>query len=532
MNAHNIKNKLSMAINEPYYFVKYYFILLLIQSLFFVEPKMQNLINYLFIMWGSIMMLNNFVLSKQYLKIKTLYVFFACWIFSIFTVFLNREAGNLIYSLKTIYLLSIVYFIFYTYFNLTKKSKNESLYSIVKPLVILQFIFAVLSILMFIFNISGYVLRPDEGFYFGVRYIFRNSGIINPLLAGIYNDPNYGVIINFSSILLSIFMINNKRTGKFFKGILYINILLEFYMLVLANSRAAYIGMVVCIIMILSLLAYNFIRNHKNELKHLYHIGAIIIMVLITLILGDFIRSESYKILQKPVTRVTLVLKNSKYDPKLKNSKLNFDKFNLIIKKVPLSDKYIGLYPKYFEHLGAHDDSIKLSIDNNNFEKISEDKEDTDTKDILQAGNGRVGRWYESLKLVTKHRPLTGTSSRGTKYFAAKYASESEPFRRLNEGQDPVNSLIRFLLHYGWISFILLLSFGLFVIVNIIKNIKKYEKVNYNYILIFGLVGYLLVISMFLSALLDVCSFYSATLAFLLGYLEFVKPQDEEKINE
>ena len=49
----NVKKSLINLFDEPYYFVKYYFILLLFQSLFFFDPKLQNNLNYIFILWGS-----------------------------------------------------------------------------------------------------------------------------------------------------------------------------------------------------------------------------------------------------------------------------------------------------------------------------------------------------------------------------------------------------------------------------------------------------------------------------------------------
>lgn len=517
----NVKKSLINLFDEPYYFVKYYFILLLFQSLFFFDPKLQNNLNYIFILWGSGIMFYHSIISKEYLKIKGLYLFFASWFVAAITIFINREAGNLVYSLKTIYLTLLVYFIFYTFFKITKKNKYEALYNISKPLVILQLIFGIISLALYFYNVAGYIERSDVGFYWGIRYIFRLSGTINPLLAGVYNDPNYAVVIMYISIILSFIMLNYNKTSSILKKILWFNIFIEFYMIILSNSRAAHLGLIVSLVIVAFIFFYKKKNNKLNNKYYLTQIISFTIFIGIVLFLGDSIRQYSYKILERPITRITVTLPNAKIEDDLTDEFINTNKVNIYKKVGPLKSNFVGLYPSYFKHLFDEYPQDELIVNEKVYDRISQNKEDTDTTDIQQAGNGRVGRWLESIKLVTRHRPLTGTSSRGVQYFAKKYSSESEPFRRLVEGQDPVNSYLRYLLHYGWISFILLIIFGATIFINIIRRLILEKYVDFNYILMVGLASYLLVISVFLSALIDVCSYYSCTLAFSLSYLNF-----------
>lgn len=521
-----MKEKILKIVDEPYYFIKYYFILLLLQCLFFVAPNIQNKLHYVFIAWGSIIIAYHCFYTKKLLKIKVLKYFFLTWGFAFITILLNREAGNLVYSLKTWYLLSLVYLVFFPFLKLTQKAKADSFWNIVKPQIIIQFLFALISILMYVFNVSGYIFRSDTGFYWGVRYIFRNSGKINPLLIGVYNDANYVTVIVFISIIFSLIFLfkNNLKKGE--KTFLWINVIVELYIFILANSRAANLALILVVLVWIIL----FLKNKKLEMKSKLQIQYMIVLLLliISILFGSNIRKVSFAFLEKPIYRVTIVQPGGAEKIDFEAPEINENKWTFLINKGTLNNKFVGKYDVYFSDEGIKNeinkDNIKKEI-TEEFNKISENKEDTGTDEIGDIGNGRIGRWMESLKLVTKHRPLTGTSPRGIQYFANKYTTEEEPFRRLVEGQTTVSSVLTFLLYYGWIDFLLFLIFGLAIILAIIKSLLKPEIVPIEKILLVGAALFLLIISVFLSALLEVTTYYSCSTLFILGLLYFNQEQ-------
>jgi hypothetical protein len=523
---------------EPYYFIQFYFILLLIQSLFFVAPDIQNIIHYIFIAWGSLLILYQTVFRKKVAKLRILWVFGASWFLALLTIVLNREAGNVVYSLKTWFLLSLVYLAFFPFFELTKKQKKDALLGVIRPLVVIQFVFALVSILLYIFNVSGYVFRSDTSFYWGVRYIFRDSGTINPLLIGVYNDANYVTVIVFISIVFSLILLAQHDLNKISGFFLCLNIVLEAYIFILANSRAANLALVIVFICWLVIILKKRMSGGSLLNRERVIMGIVLCLSILSLFFGPKIRKASFYFLEKPITRVTVVLPGGVKSIDFDGPDVSDNKWTFLVEKGPLDSHFVGKYYVYFStpnwkeenpdssDLADVDKKTYIEKNKNQFDNFSENKEDTSTTDVGDLGNGRIGRWKESIKLVTLHRPLTGTSPRGIQYFAKKYSSDSEPFRRLNEGQHTVSSVLTYLLYYGWPAFLLLMAFGLIIIWRIVQRIFIRKNISFEYILMFGLAVYLLIISIFLSALLEVATYYSCSTLFVLGYLYFEPEQN------
>lgn len=527
------KSKLLDFLSEPYYYIKSYFLLLLSQSLFFVAPDIQNLIHYVFIAWGCLVIFYQTIVYKRIPKIRILWIFGVSWILALLSILLNREAGNLIYSLKTWFLLCLVYMVFFPFFALTKKEKNEALIGIIRPLVVLQFVFALLSALLYFFNVSGYIFRSDTGFYWGVRYIFRDSGIINPLLIGVYNDANYVTLITFVSIVFSLVIYSYKETKKTMRAFLLLNILLESYLFILANSRAANLALAFAFLVWLILIIKNSKQGAGLAKQERIVLGIVLCISIFSLLLGSNIRRVSFLWLEKDITRVTVVMPGGTKSIDFKGPNIPEDKWTFFSRKGSLSDDFVGKYFVYFsesnltEKKNSAEDAIEDDLSmRNKHHLFSEDKEDTSTSEIGDLGNGRIGRWMESIKLVSLHRPLTGTSPRGIQYFAQKYSSEGEPFRRLSEGQHTVSSVLTYLLYYGWPAFLFLVAFCLLIAWQILRYLIKKKTNSIEYILMTGLAVFLLIVSIFLSALLEVATYYSCTTLFVLGYLFFGRVEE------
>ena len=500
-------------VNEPFYFVRFYFILLFFQSLFMMAPKMQVHINQIFILWGSLIVVYFIFLEQDRIQTKTTLFLGTSLILGLITILFNREAGSLGYSLKTWYLLVLVFGIFFPFFGLTKKSRDEVLRGIGIPLIILQFSGAVISLILFFNNIAGYIIRPDSNFFWGLRYNFRQSGAINPLLIGIYNDPNYAAIIIFSSVIFSLLILEQKKNSLVLKIFLWLNIMLESYFLILTNTRSAYLSLA----LVLAVIFILYIKDKaykKVKVKWLSkNILVFIIVSLIVLFMGDFIRDLSYKhATAKEVTRVTVFLPHSVIKEELPKSEMEEDELNILVVKAYLSDSLLG-ERKYF--LAETQDQI--IEDSEVFKRISAEKEDT-VSGLEGKGNGRIGRWMETFSIVSKHKPLTGTSPRGAEYFAEKYATEQQSYWRLRAGYSPVNSYLTYLLYYGFPVFLLLAYVYLRGGVKIMLRLFRTTKMIPQQVLMGSLLLFMLIEAVFLSALVEVCTYYSCILAFAFSY--------------
>lgn len=519
------KVKLRQLLEEPYHFVRLYFILLFFQSLFIMAPKMQVHLNQLFILWGSLILLYSLLFRREKLKNTTILLLGASWMLALVTIVINREAGSLGYSLKTWYLLALVFGIFFPFFILTQKKKEEAFRGIALPLLLLQFATALISLTLFFQNVSGYILRPDSNFYWGLRYNFRQSGSINPLLIGLYNEPNYGAIIILSSILFSFLLLQKKENSKGLKVFLWSNIAIESYFLILTNSRSAYLALGLILSVLFFLFAKDKVYLRVKPKWLTLHVLLFIMLSLVTLFAGGIIRELSYKfIIGKEVTRVTIFLPNSVSKEDLPKEEMKADKLNILKVKGFLSDSFLGKNTYFL--VESREDLVE---DSEIMKRLSADKEDT-VSGLEGKGNGRIGRWKEAFSMVAKHKPFTGTTPRGAAYFAQKYGKNEEEYWRLKAGYSPVNSYLTYLLYYGFPVFLLLifayLRGGLISVVGILtaKNLKPEQ------VFMAALLLFMFVEAMFLSALVEVCTYYSCMLALSFSYN--LSEYDKEKGNE
>lgn len=501
------------VLDEPFHFVRLYFILLFFQSLFIMAPKMQVHINQIFILWGSLIVGYFVLFKRERIQTKTTLLLGGSLVLGLVSILINREAGSLGYSLKTWYLLVLVFGIFFPLFSLTKRSREEVLRGIGLPLIALQFSAAVISLVLFFQNVAGYIIRPDASFFWGLRYNFRQSGVINPLLIGTYNEPNYGAIIIFSSIILSFFILEQKKNSLGLKIFLWLNIAIESYFFILTNSRAAYLALAI-------VLAVIFVLYVKDKLYYRVKVKwfskKALIFVLISLLIlfaGDFVREISYKLAtNKEVTRVTVFLPNSVKTEELPKPEMKEDELNILKVKSYLSDSFLGKR-KYF----LAETEAELQEDSEILKRLSAEKEDT-VSGLEGKGNGRIGRWKETMSMVLKHKPLTGTTPRGAAYFAEKYASGEERYWRLKAGYSPVNSYLTYLLYYGLPVFLLLLFAYLRGGVKVAISFFRTKELTLQQVFMGSLLLFMLVKAFFLSALVEVCTYYSCVLAMAFSY--------------
>ncbi len=511
---------------SPYRFIQIYFVLLYVQSLFFVSPKMQNYLNYAFLLWGFALLGRELVFRRRLLQRRELYCYAASYLLGLLTIFLNREAGQLIYSLKTWCLPVLVFGLFYPYFFIRRelRSPRQAFCGLVRPLVYLGLLVHLLSLLTFVLNYTGYIFRHDVGFYWGVRYVFRDSGAVNPLLIGLYNEPNYAALLAFCLFLLGLFLRFEGGRSRLEQMLLNLHLGLCVVFIVLANSRGATLG---CLLFLLIfglryLLQYwragracgaEASSQSPAALRLPRSLALILVALLLCSIFGGPLRRLSYKIfLYRPLTRVTVVQYGAVLDASAQPKELVPGAPFIRIRRVPLKWDYVGRYLFYLQAEPRPEELEELdeALD------ISADKENTN-EGFEGLGNGRVGRWVESLSLVTRHRPLQGTSPRGVRYFAQKYAD----YRRLAEGQNTVNSYLSYLLYYGWPCFLLFMSFLGLALWPLLKRYFQRPGPGPVELLFLAGLGGILCQAFFLSAVLENLTAYSALLGFILGACRF-----------
>lgn len=518
---------LRALIADPFRFLQLYFILLFSQSLFFMTPDLQSYINYVFILWGTLIVGYNLIIAKSYKDIKVLRLFALAWGIAFLAILFNYEAGTTFKALKGWYLMILLYLLVLPLLKLTRRDFVSVLKGLLVPQIVLSFIAAIVSFCLGYLNIAGYIFRPDNGFYWGVRYVFRKSGEINPLLAGVYTDSNYSAIISFCSLVFSFIFLYFFKT-IWVRCFLVLNIVVQTYFFILANSRGAYVaaGTLIVAIAVAGIVAVY--KKQASWKFYAKNFGVFALLVVFIILAGNAVRSISYDtVLDKPIHRYTVLMANQSEIAKERGYASEVTKVDKKI--VPLKRDYLGK-PKAF--LRNPSMSVQKADKAPNLNKVTATKQDSIQNNVDEIGNGRIGRWIQGFTLANE-RPLTGTTIQGAPYFVEKYHKEKGTvFNRLTIANDVANSYLIVLMAFGWPVFILMMALWIWCFIDTSKNIIKNSLLSVHILLVFGLLVFLLVEAFFLPVMLESCTYYSALLLLTFGFSLFASNQTNRTIDK
>ena len=315
-------------------------------SIFFILPPTMSFcskFSKIFLIIGLFILLINIYKEKKRFIKTTNYLLF-CQIFILISVFVNYEN-----NFKT-NLIFFCYGIIQTLLMLiSPKNQNEN--GIVKEKYItiviittclLSFIFSFISILIFLFDFKN---------TFTFNTIVCVFGVYENRLFGVFANPNVGSFVSWFSIVLSIyFLLFINKKGVLLKIFMVTNILLQYIVLGLGNSRSVDIMLVILAFGI----SYIFFRK---KIKNRY----------INIVLVIFISLSCY---------------SAKY---LANT---------------VSFKFYGIFKEPVVEEIVIDQTISdkpVNKDNSNSSNIERDYKDQDIS------NGRLSIWKNGLKIVLEN---------------------------------------------------------------------------------------------------------------------------------
>ena len=190
------------------------------------------------------------------------------------TIFINLN-GNFTGDIKNLAYTAVFFTLFFMFTeDNTKEDLLKEIKFISSVIIICTFLMSFASFIIYMFSFSGSYLNNE-----GVAVYY---GMLENRLWGLYN-PNTGSTLNCISIIISsIFIIdtNNKKT----RVLNIINLILQYMVLLLTGSRAAYYA----VLIILVLLAV-FVALHKMKQVNLLSISkslASIIAVVCVFVFG------------------------------------------------------------------------------------------------------------------------------------------------------------------------------------------------------------------------------------------------------
>ena len=310
---------------------------------------------------GSIVCLDIFT-KRIFLKQKNIIWLILFWFACLISSIINIRYG-FIGNVRNLVWLCISFFLLYPIDQERSSSeiKKEIKY-VSNFLIVVWFIACCISFFMFLMQIGFYVdIFPDS---------FARMGFIECRLFGVFEDPNYAAVVAVIVIIFSVF--NIKTNSKIFLKIFYaINILINFFYIVLSGSRTAEVSAFVSA----AFIVY-FILLKKLEFKKLDYLLKQFISIFISLFCSAAL------IFSMSLTREFL-----SYLPDFINSP--------------------------FETTSISEPRTKKHIDTNR----------EDVNNSADISNCRFKIWLSALELF-KSKPIFGTSPRNMRAYAkAKFPS-------------------------------------------------------------------------------------------------------------
>ena len=304
---------------------------------------------------GSIVCLDIFT-KRIFLKQKNIIWLIIFWFACLISSIINIRYG-FIGNVRNLVWLCISFFLLYPIDQERSSSeiKKEIKY-VSNFLIVVWFIACCISFFMFLMQIGFYVdIFPDS---------FARMGFIECRLFGVFEDPNYAAVVAFIVIIFSLF--NIKTNSKIFLKIFYaINILINFFYIILSGSRTAEVSAFVAT----AFVAY-FILLKKLKFKNL-----------------NYLLKQFISILAALFCSVALIF------------------------SMNLTRKFLSYLPDFinspFETTSISEPRAKKHIETNR----------EDVNNSADISNCRFKIWLSALELF-KSRPIFGTSPRNMRAYA------------------------------------------------------------------------------------------------------------------
>lgn len=232
----------------------YYKIVFLLWALFHnlsFGARYSGYLSYLMIIWGGLLLIRNVLIEKPKVPKILMYLIFGFLISYVITIIINRNF-NLIGNTKTLIWSTIsTLVLFINEYSNDNKKVYRDINIISNILVIVISIISLISISMFIFDISYFIERIDG------RMI--PQGYYAARLWGIYVDPNQACTIGIVGLTLALVLFIKKNL--FSRIALIVSIIINYIFIILTGSRGGEIALIVVFIGLIYMLFDYLLRS-------------------------------------------------------------------------------------------------------------------------------------------------------------------------------------------------------------------------------------------------------------------------------
>ncbi|MBF0713648.1 O-antigen ligase family protein [Gemella sp. GH3] len=472
----------------PIIFYSIYFLYLVRPDFKLINPNIgvyESMFHYLLMGYGLIIILYNLIYRKYLVKDINIIVTVLLSISILFTIILNLRIITLDSIKTSILTVFSMVIMLPAYKILSEKYSKEQIFKIIfYPAIFLKIIISILSLFMYYYNISIYIIDRETLDFLGIRYVEVLNGNFTPLLYGVYKDPNYGAMYGIATFIVILYILfsNKISLSKIEKSMMILFLIIEYKFIAFSNSRGAFYSIYVVGVLLILVYLINVLykKSFKNGLKKLF-----------LLVGGLLVFSLGFSVVQKAGFYISQKSDLKNYVWVYENNKM----------------RYVSL--DSYNNLSNNKIADERKIKN----KVVTDKEDS-TEEL---GNGRLTIWKDALTLYKKN-PIFGIGPSMQKVNADRYEDISIP--SMQEGRAMHNSYINILLSYGIVGFLIIILWLFTILCRLFFKQYFIGKFNAEYIIFYGMLV-LLGTYMFLDAAFINITYQQIFFMFFVGYLSF-----------
>ena len=488
------------------------FFLYATRSQFYMINNIQiydSIIHNLLIFWGLIIILYYLITNRNIFNNEKKFLFM--WIASsVITIFANIFQIRFD-SIRSAILTTIVIITFLNSYRILRGRYTDVIVFkyVFYPSIFLKFISSIISLGMYFYNISMFVISELPSPYtYGIRYVSLGNDTYNLLLYGTFFSPNKEVMQAIPLMMIALYILLSKKivVNRFEKIILSVFSVIEYIVVALCNSRGALYSIIVVFLMyILSIIIKKVKGNSKVSIKQVF----MLIISLFIMVLGY---NEVKVISATSVSKVEY--KRYIYE------KINGNIIKLSEEEIKNNVEYEKYRGKIFEYNPV---DKKDKIEEEIRDKIVIDKEDSGE----ELGNGRISIWKETLRLYIK-KPLFGIGQGMNTEFAKKFDSDEFPI--LNAGIAIHNSYLALLLSQGLVGMLIVFLWMSKLLIEFLKFELKTNCIEFS--ILHMSLYFILIVSLFLDVIFIRDEFTQLIILFNIGYLIYTKGEYDERKNK
>lgn len=188
--------------------------------------------------WSLIILANELLFDRSFLKSKYWYLLIAISVSFIFTSIFNINSGIFSIFQNFVYMLTFFFIAYTASLNASNETIKKNMYKFNNIFIVVVMIAALISLIHFFLLISYYVPIGDGR--------FARQGFMESRLFGVYSSPNVGSLFGFISIVLVVinhFLMKAENINKIWKSIYILNIVVQLIFYFLSSSRGTQLVM-------------------------------------------------------------------------------------------------------------------------------------------------------------------------------------------------------------------------------------------------------------------------------------------------